>query len=44
MWACSRPELLHFVMGAGRGMAGVGVNSSLMDVVPKHPSWDVPKT
>ena len=27
---------LYFVMGAGRGMAGVGVNSALMEVVPKH--------
>lgn len=27
---------LYFVMGAGRGMAGVGVNSALMQVVPKQ--------
>lgn len=26
----------YVIMGAGRGMAGVGVNSSLMDVVPKQ--------
>jgi MFS family permease len=27
---------LYFVMGAGRGMAGVGVNSALMQTVPKQ--------
>ena len=27
---------LYFVMGAGRGMAGVGVNSALMHLVPKQ--------
>lgn len=27
---------MYFVMGAGRGMAGVGVNSALMQVVPKQ--------